>query len=127
MVHKKAHLEDVDDDGDTDMIFHFPTQDTGLEAGDTEATLTGQTTDGIEITGTDSVRIVPPEVPLEGNSKHGKGKGRGKGRGNGGGNPNSGQGNNQGGGDDNPNSGQGNGQGNENGKANPGQGKGKDK
>ena len=103
-------LEDVDYDGDTDMILQFKTQETGIEAGDNEATLTGQTTGGIEITGTDSVRIVPPEVPLEDNSKPGKGKGRG--RGNGGGNSNPGQGNNQGGGDDNPN---------------PGQGKGKDK
>ena len=54
-------LEDVDDDGDTDMILHFKTQETGITAGDTEATLMGKTTGGIEIIGTDSVRTVPPK------------------------------------------------------------------
>ncbi len=54
-------MEDVDEDGDLDMILHFRTQEVGLAEGDTEAILTGQTTDGIEIIGTDSVRIVPPE------------------------------------------------------------------
>jgi hypothetical protein len=52
-------LKDVDGDGDIDMILHFRTQDTGISAGDTEATLTGETTDGREIVGTDSVRTVP--------------------------------------------------------------------
>lgn len=105
-------FDDVDDDGDTDMILHFRTQDTGMEPDDTEAILTGLTTDGTEITGTDSVRIVPPE---------------GKGQGNSNSNPNSGQGNNQGGGNDNPNSGPGNNQGGENGNSNSGQGEGKGK
>jgi len=54
-------LEDVDGDGDIDMILHFKTQDTGISEGDTEATLTGGTIDGIPISGTDSVRTVPPE------------------------------------------------------------------
>ena len=61
MVHKKAHLEDVDDDGDTDMVLHFRTQETGIGEGDTEATLTGQTLDDKNFKGTDSVRIVPPK------------------------------------------------------------------
>ncbi len=103
-------FEDVDDDGDTDLILHFRTQDTGIEPDDTEAILTGLTTDGVEITGTDSVRIVPPE---------------GKGQGNSNSNSNSRQGNSQGGGNDNPNSGQGNNQGGRNDKPNSGQGKGK--
>ncbi len=54
-------FEDVDDDGDTDMILHFKTQETGITAGDTEATLMGKTTDGKDIIGTDSVRTVPPK------------------------------------------------------------------
>ncbi|MBA7692164.1 hypothetical protein ES703_100722 [subsurface metagenome] len=54
-------LEDVDGDGDFDMILHFKTQKTGITAGDTEATLRGKTTDGIEIIDTDFVRTVPPK------------------------------------------------------------------
>ncbi|MFC1899191.1 NosD domain-containing protein [Chloroflexota bacterium] len=109
-------FEDVDDDGDVDMILHFRTQDTGMEPDDTEAILTGLTTNGIEITGTDSVRIVPPEDKGQNNSN-----------GNGNGNLNPGQGDNQGGGNDNPNSGQGNNQGDGNGNSNSGQGNGKGK
>ncbi|MDP2729015.1 MAG: hypothetical protein Q8O55_00805 [Dehalococcoidales bacterium] len=51
-------LEDVDRDGDTDMILHFKTQDTGIQAGDTEATLTGEPVGGQVFAGTDSVRTV---------------------------------------------------------------------
>jgi hypothetical protein len=118
-------LDDVDDDGDMDMIFHFRTQETGLEAEDTEAILTGQTIDGIEITATDSVRIVPPKG--KGKPNKGSEPEKGGGQDNGNGNPNPGQGNNQGGGNGNPNSGQGNNQGGENGNSNPGQGNGKGK
>ncbi len=113
-------LEDVDDDGDMDMIFHFRTQDTGLEAEDTEAILTGQTIDGIEITGTDSVRIVPPKG--KGKPNEGSKPEKGGGQGNGNGNPNPGPGNNQGGGNDNPNSGPGSDPGGGNDNPNPGQG-----
>jgi len=35
-------LEDVDGDGDIDVIFHFRTQELGLDQGSTEATLTAQ-------------------------------------------------------------------------------------
>ena len=59
MVHKNAHLEDVDGDGDIDLILHFRTQETGIAPGDTEATLTGQTYGGEDIEGTDTVNIVP--------------------------------------------------------------------
>jgi len=52
-------VEDVDDDGDMDIILHFKTQETNIMPGDTEATLTGQTFDGAPIIGTDSVRTVP--------------------------------------------------------------------
>jgi Concanavalin A-like lectin/glucanases superfamily len=47
-------LEDVDGDGDTDLILHFNTQDTGIKCGDTSATLTGETFGGQAIRGTDS-------------------------------------------------------------------------
>lgn len=54
-------LEDVDGDGDLDLILHFKTQDTGISEGDTKATINGWTIDGIPISGTDSVRTVPPK------------------------------------------------------------------
>jgi hypothetical protein len=53
-------FEDVDGDGDDDMILHFRTQDTGISAGDTEAWLVGKTVDGWPIRASDSVRTVPP-------------------------------------------------------------------
>lgn len=52
-------LEDVDGDGDIDVILHFKAQETGIQAGDTEVTLTGTTDDGIPIQGTDTVNTVP--------------------------------------------------------------------
>ncbi|MFC2167090.1 hypothetical protein ACFLQZ_03915 [Acidobacteriota bacterium] len=51
-------LEDVDWDGDLDMIFHFRTQDVGIECGDSSLSLTGEIVDNIDIKGTDSVRTV---------------------------------------------------------------------
>jgi len=66
-------IEDVDGDGDLDMILHFKTQKTGIEPGDTEATLTGKTYGGISIEGTDTIRTVPPEWA----GKYRKGEDRG--------------------------------------------------
>jgi hypothetical protein len=51
--------EDVDGDGDTDLLFHFRTQELTLDGDSAEATLTGETTDGTQIEGTDAVNIVP--------------------------------------------------------------------
>jgi hypothetical protein len=50
--------EDVDSDGDMDLIFHFKTQELDLKQHSTQATLIGQTFDGQGIQGTDSVNIV---------------------------------------------------------------------
>jgi len=52
-------MEDVDGDGDVDMVLHFKTQTLNLSSSSTEATLTGSTLGGMPIEGTDSVRIVP--------------------------------------------------------------------
>lgn len=60
-AHSQAHVEDVDYDGDMDLVFHFRTQETGMQCGDTEATLTGETWDGIPVSGTDSVDTVSCE------------------------------------------------------------------
>ncbi len=52
----QSALEDVDGDGDTDMILHFNTQDTGIICGTTSAFLTGETLDGQMIEGSDSIK-----------------------------------------------------------------------
>ena len=56
--HGRAHIKDVDGDGLMDMLLHFNTQDTGIQCGDTEATLTGETFGGQAITGTDTIVTV---------------------------------------------------------------------
>jgi len=38
-----------------DLLLHFNTQDTGIQCGDTAATLTGMTFAGEAITGTDAI------------------------------------------------------------------------
>ena len=53
-----AAMEDVDLDGDTDMILHFNTQATGIQCGDTSASLTGETFSGQMIQGSDSIKTV---------------------------------------------------------------------
>ena len=57
-VHGNAHEQDVDKDGDTDLVFHFRFGDTGLACGDTEAKLTGETSAGTPIEGKDAIRTV---------------------------------------------------------------------
>ena len=53
-----GHVDDVNDDGYMDMVFHFNTQETGIACGDADATLVGETFDGIPFTGTDPVKTV---------------------------------------------------------------------
>lgn len=56
--HGRSHVNDVDNDGDMDVVLHFKTQEAGIACGDIEATLTGQTFGGEAISGTDSIKIV---------------------------------------------------------------------
>lgn len=56
--HERGHIEDVDEDGDLDLMLHFSVRDTGIVCGDTSASLTGETFDGQPIAGSDSIKTV---------------------------------------------------------------------
>ena len=51
----RDRIVDIDRDGDTDLVLYFKTEETGIVCGDTEATLTGETFEGVPITGTDAI------------------------------------------------------------------------
>ena len=51
-------VADFDSDGDSDLLLHFSTQNTGIACADTQATLVGELYDGTDITGTDSITTV---------------------------------------------------------------------
>ena len=57
--HRRGHIEDADGDGHLDMVLHFETDETGIDPGDEEARLTGRTTGGTSVEGSDSIRAVP--------------------------------------------------------------------
>jgi hypothetical protein len=52
------HIEDIDLDGDMDLVFHFNLRDTALTCGSTIGQLKGLTYDGIPVEGTDSLRMI---------------------------------------------------------------------
>ena len=53
-----GHLEDVNDDGYTDLVCHFPADEAGFVAGDEEAVLVGESLEGEPVVGTDAVTLV---------------------------------------------------------------------
>ena len=57
-AHGMGHIEDVDDDGDLDLLLHFNKQEADIACGDITAVLTGETFDGVPIEGFDAVNIV---------------------------------------------------------------------
>jgi hypothetical protein len=54
----QSAVEDVNGDGLSDLILHFNTQATGIQCGDTSASLTGMTFSGQAIQGSDSIVTV---------------------------------------------------------------------
>jgi hypothetical protein len=56
-AHGTGHPKDVDGDSDLDLLLHYETQQTGIDLGDTQACLTGQTFGGVSIEGCDSVKV----------------------------------------------------------------------
>ena len=52
------HIQDVNDDGFDDLVSHYKQKETGIECGDTEATLTARTISGIDHAGTDTVNPI---------------------------------------------------------------------
>jgi len=58
IAHATGHVEDVDDDGDLDLLLHFRTRATGIQCGDTSASLTAETFGGDPVEGSDSIVTV---------------------------------------------------------------------
>jgi hypothetical protein len=56
-AHGRGHFEDVDGDGDIDLMLHFNTQATGLTNSDGSATLVGTTRSGIPVAGSDVLNV----------------------------------------------------------------------
>jgi len=63
-VHGAGHLDDVDGDGDQDMLFHFDLSQTGITCGQTDATIIARTLDK-DVFGSDAINSVVTSDPTE--------------------------------------------------------------
>ena len=55
----RSVLQDVDNDGDLDLLLFFKIGETNIVCGQTSATLKGETFGGTKIEGSDSIKTVP--------------------------------------------------------------------
>lgn len=55
------HTEDLDGDGELDLVLHFPIPETGIAKGDTEACLTGALYNRLPFEGCDEIGTQPPK------------------------------------------------------------------
>ncbi len=56
-AHRRGgHFDDVDDDGLTDLVSHYRTQEAGIAFGDTEACVTGELLDGMPFEACDDIK-----------------------------------------------------------------------
>jgi hypothetical protein len=58
-----ASRRDVNGNGYADLVSRYPTAETGIAFGDTEACVTGATLAGRPFKGCDSITTVPPAAP----------------------------------------------------------------
>ena len=60
LAHRNGpHVKDTNHDGLDDLLAHFPTEESGIAFGDTEACLTGELLDGTPFEGCDPIVTVP--------------------------------------------------------------------
>jgi hypothetical protein len=57
-VPKNGQIKDVNDDGEPDLVLRFRIPATGIQCGETSASLTGKTVDGELIEGSDAITTV---------------------------------------------------------------------